>query len=563
LGAAIVSGVVTCSVTAAGAAVAGRLPYAHHRGELVATVRRRWCEVDAFVLVCATGVAVRAIGPVLSAKTTDPAVVCVDDGGRWVIALTGGHAGGANDLAREVAGLLGAEAIVTTATDGAALGGLDTLPGFRASGDIAGVTRQWLDGSPPLVTADPALTGWPLPPQLLGEGVGPHRVRITDGVVTSRASEVVLRPPCLVVGIGASSGADPDGLERLVADTLAASGLHPHAVGLVATLDRKTGEAAIVRLAQTHGVALCGLPAAALAGVAVPNPSPVVRAAVGTGSVAEAAALLAAGSSARLVVEKRRAPDATVAVARRARPAGHLAVVGVGPGDLRHRTPAATSAIRQADIVVGYGPYLDLVVDATSSRQQLLRSPIGAETDRCNHALALAAGGHQVALVCSGDAGVYAMASLVCELAPGHGDPPITVIPGVTAALAAAAVLGAPLGHDHASVSLSDLLTEWEVVAARIRAVASADLVVSFYNPRSRRRTTQLVEALALLGAHRSAQTPAAILTDVGRPGQRVVRTTLGELDPAAVDMHSLVIVGSSATRWIGGRMVTPRGYRP
>jgi cobalt-precorrin 5A hydrolase / precorrin-3B C17-methyltransferase len=157
---------------------------------------------------------------------------------------------------------------------------------------------------------------------------------------------------------------------------------------------------------------------------------------------------------------------------------------------------------------------------------------------------------------------VYAMASLVCELAPDHGDPPISVIPGVTAALAGAAVLGAPLGHDHASVSLSDLLTDWDVIVRRLWAVAEADLVVALYNPRSRRRTTQLTDALAILSGHRSPDTPAAVLTDVGRPTERVIRTTLAGLDPETVDMHSLVIVGSSTTRWIGARMVTPRGYR-
>ena len=170
--------------------------------------------------------------------------------------------------------------------------------------------------------------------------------------------------------------------------------------------------------------------------------------------------------------------------------------------------------------------------------------------------------GQRVALVCSGDPGVYAMASLVCELAPSHGDPPVTVVPGVTAALAAAAVLGAPLGHDHAAVSLSDLLTPWPVIEQRLRAVAEGDFTVSLYNPRSKRRTAQLDRALEILAAHRPATTPAAIVTDVGRPAQRVVRTTLADLDPEQADMLSLVVVGSSTTRWQGDRMVTPRGYR-
>jgi cobalt-precorrin 5A hydrolase/precorrin-3B C17-methyltransferase len=153
------------------------------------------------------------------------------------------------------------------------------------------------------------------------------------------------------------------------------------------------------------------------------------------------------------------------------------------------------------------------------------------------------------------------MASLVCELAPHHGDPPVTVVPGVTAALAAAAVLGAPLGHDHAAVSLSDLLTPWPVIERRLEAVADGDFTVSLYNPRSKRRTGQLDTALAILTRRRPPGTPAAIVTDVGRPGQRVVRTTLAELDPEQVDMFSLVVVGSTTTCWLGGRMVTPRGY--
>jgi cobalt-precorrin 5A hydrolase/precorrin-3B C17-methyltransferase len=278
--------------------------------------------------------------------------------------------------------------------------------------------------------------------------------------------------------------------------------------------------------------------------------------------VAEAAALAAAGPGAALVVEKQRSADATVAVARRARPDGHLAVVGLGPGDAALRTPAATAAVRHADAVVGYGPYVDLVDDLLTARQAVVRSPIGAETERCREALRRAAAGETVALVCSGDPGVYAMASLVCELAAGFGDPPVTVVPGVTAALAAAAVLGAPLGHDHAAVSLSDLLTPWPLIEQRLQAVADGDFTVSLYNPRSKRRTGQLDRALAILAGRRPPGTPAAIVTDAGRPGQRVIRTTLADLDPEAVDMLSLVVIGSTTTRWLGDRMVTPRGYR-
>lgn len=624
--------ILTCSLTEAGAALARRLPFEHRHSGLMAAVAERWNDVDGFVLVCATGIAVRAVAPHLGDKAHDPAVVVVDDGGRFAIALAGGHQGGANDLARQVAALLGAEPVITTATDTAGLPALDTLPGFTAAGDIAAVTRAWLDGHPPELEVDPTLAAWPFPnldaappvpdsspsdmsarddtasdiKGLPMDGGGqvptagasrlppasralrtsdrsdeptvgrdpvrntdqsdtlspaPGTVRITDSSDEPGARQVLLRPKSLVVGIGASSGAAPDGLRKLVFDTLTEAGLHPDSVAAVATIDLKRDEPAIVALANELDVPLRTMMAGALAATTVPNPSAVVGAAVGTPSVAEAAALLAAGADAQLVVEKHKSAEATVAVARRVRPEGQLAVVSLGPGEAQLRTPAATAAVRQAEVVIGFSLYVDLVADLLTPAQHVVRSPIGAEADRCRAALQAATNGRRVALVCSGDAGVFAMASLVCELAPAEGDPPVVVVPGVTAALAGAALLGAPLGHDHAAISLSDLLTPWDIIEKRIQAIAEADMAVSFYNPRSQRRVTQLERALAILGAHRPADTPAAILTDIGRPGQRVITTTLAKLDPADVDMLSLVVVGSSTTRYVGDRMVTPRGY--
>lgn len=561
--------IVTVSVTEAGAALAGRLPYIHEHGLLGERVRWLWPDLDGLVLVCATGIAVRVIAPLLDDKHTDPAVVCVDDGGRWAIALAGGHRG-ANDLAIEVAALIGAEAVVTTATDAAGLPALDALPGFRATGDVAGVTRAWLDGHPPTLDQT-ALPAWPLPASLSGAagGTGTGRVVVTDRVDAADAGSepgdgtVVLWPRSLVVGVGSSSGADAGGIERLVAQALADAGLSLDAVGLVASVDLKRTEPGIVALADRLGVELRTFPADTLARQDVPTPSAVVADAVGTPSVAEAAALVAAGPGADLVVAKQRSSEATVAVARRARPEGHLAVVGLGPGDAAWRTPAAATAIRQAEVVIGYDLYVDLAADLIAPHHEVVRSPIGAESDRCADALDRAAGGRRVALVCSGDPGVFAMASLVCELAPDHGNPPLTIVPGVTAAHAAAAVLGAPLGHDHAAVSLSDLLTPWDVIERRLHAVAEGDMVVSFYNPRSQRRTWQLPRAVEILGHHRPADCPVAVVTDVGRTGRQAVeRTTLAAFDPTTVGMLSLVVVGSSTTRWIGDRMVTPRGYK-
>ncbi len=543
--------VLAVSITEAGRRLAGRLPYPAVHGDLAATVRARWSTVDSFVLCCATGIAVRVVAPLLGDKATDPAVVCVDEAGAFAVSLCGGHAGGANHLAREVAGLLGSTAVVTTATDVVGVPALDALPGFVATGDLAGVARAWLDGRPPLVerTLD-----WPVP---FTAGVGPARVLVTDRAVDAEAGLVALRPPSLVVGVGASSDAASDAATVLLDTALADAGLSGDAVGAVATIDRRAGDEVVTVLDRP----VRAFPAEVLATVEVPNPSVVVAAEVGTASVAEAAALLAAGPGAELVVPKQKGAGATVAVARRARPEGSVAVVGLGPGHPRHRTPAAAAAVRAADVVTGYDLYVDQCADLLGPGTTVVRSPIGAEVDRCADALARAAAGARVALVCSGDPGVFAMATLVHQLAAGHGAPPVEVIPGVTAASAAAALLGAPLAHDHAFVSLSDLLTPWNAIERRLRAVADADLAVALYNPRSSRRRWQLEAARSILLAGRPSTTPVGIVTDATRPGEQIVLTTLGDLDPGAAGMLSIVVVGSSTTTVVDGRMVTPRGY--
>jgi len=290
----------------------------------------------------------------------------------------------------------------------------------------------------------------------------------------------------------------------------------------------------------------------------------VVAAAVGTPSVAEAAALLAAGAGSELIVRKRASAHATVAVARRRGLRGHLAVVGLGPGHPRHRTPAAEVAVRHAEVVIGYGPYVDQCADLLGPHHEVVRSPIGDEIVRAKQALAEAGAGRRVALVSSGDPGVYAMAGIALELAAEVApEVDIDVVPGVPAALAAAALLGAPLAHDHVVISLSDLLTPWTAIEARLAAAAAADLVVVLYNPRSRGRSWQLDAARTLLRANRSPDTPVGMVTDAARPGQRVTLTTLADLDVDAVGMTTCVIVGSSTTTVVGGHMVTPRGYRP
>ncbi|MEM8620055.1 MAG: precorrin-3B C(17)-methyltransferase [Actinomycetota bacterium] len=542
------------SITEAGRKVAQQLPYPHHHGDLAATVRAHWEAFDRFVLVGAVGIAVRVIGPLLTSKEQDPVVVTVDDTARYVVPVCGGHRG-ANDVAVDIAQLLDAEAVVTTATDAADKVALDTLPGFTAVGDIAAVTKALLDGAPVAVENH---LDWPLPAALPDSTpTATHRIVVTDRSRSAGAGEVVLHPPSLVVGVGASTDAPAAAASEILARALENAGLARASLSTVATIDRRATDPVVTAI----GLPTTSFQSSELAAVVVPNPSDVVLDEVGTPSVSEAAALLAAGPDAELLVEKQKGATATVSIARRARPPGEVLVVGLGPGHPRHRTPEAVAAVRSADVVIGYGFYIDQCTELISARQETVRSPIGAEVDRCREAARRAAAGSRVALVCSGDPGVFAMATLMFEVAGEVGNPPVHVVPGVTASLAAAAILGAPLAHDHALLSLSDLLTPWPTIERRLEALATADMAVALYNPRSQRRTMQLERAREILLTARPPSTPVGVIVNASRPGETVIATTLDELDPDTVDMFSIVIIGSSTTELRNGRMVTPRGY--
>lgn len=571
------------SATAAGAAARDRLAAAWpdrtrvYAGPTVReAVRRGFAECDQLVCFLATGATVRILAPLLEGKTTDPGVVCVDEGQQHAVSLLGGHAGGANALAEAVAEALpGCRPVITTATDAVSVPGLDAL-GWPVEGGVAAVTRAILDGEPVRLLRQAVHPLPALPPNVTTTtDSAAHRAAdsaatdaallVSDEVTELGECEAVLRPPSLVVGVGASRGASADEVVELIGQALGEAALAPGSVAALATVDAKADEPGILAAAERLGVPLRTHPAEALAGVVVPNPSEAPREAVGTPSVAEAAALLTAGGGADLLVPKRKsAPEgrpamATCAVARR-RPRGRLAVVGLGPGARDLLTPRARDELRRASVLVGLDQYVDQIRDLLRPGTRILESGLGAEEERARTAVAEARAGHAVALIGSGDAGVYAMASPA--LAEASADIDVAGVPGVTAALAAAAILGAPLGHDHVSISLSDLHTPWEVIERRVRAAAEADIVVTFYNPRSRGRDWQLPKALALLAEHRDPATPVGVVRSASRPDERSTLTTLGELDPGIVDMMTVVTVGNTATRAVADRMVTPRGYR-
>lgn len=238
-----------------------------------------------------------------------------------------------------------------------------------------------------------------------------------------------------------------------------------------------------------------------------------------------------------------------------------LYVVGIGPGGLDQITPAAMAAMEESDVIAGYTVYVDLVRERFEGKT-FLTTPMKQEVDRCRMAIEEAVAGKTVAMICSGDAGVYGMAGLIYELAQQYPPIEIAVIPGITAAMSGAAVLGAPLIHDFAIISLSDLLTPLEKIMKRVELAAEADFVLCFYNPASKKRTDYLKQACQLILKHRSPDTPCGYVRNIGREGEEATTLTLAQLQDAQVDMFTTVFVGNSQTKLINGKLVTPRGYK-
>ena len=534
--------------------------------------------------VCASGILIRGVAPLLADKATEPPVVSVSDDGGVVVPLLGGHRG-ANRLAVRIAEVLGAVAAVTTAGDVALGVALDAPPaGWRLVNpeDAKEAMARLLSGAGARVVGpDAASAAWlaDLPP---GHGV---TISCTTAPVAGLGPDhLQFAPQRFALGVGCARHCPVADLRGLVDTALADAGIAPEALACVNTIALKADEPAIIALARDLRVPLRLFDAAVLEAETprLANPSDVVFAEVGTHGVSEAAALAQVGPEGRLQLEKRKAATATCAVAvaagplvaLRGRARGKLSVVGIGPGQAAWRTPEVSRLVAEAEELVGYGLYIDLLGPLAVGK---VRSdfPLGGEEARCRHALEQAGRGRNVALVCSGDAGIYAMGALVFELldrspdAMGVSDAArrveVVCSPGVSALQGAAARAGAPLGHDFCAISLSDLLTPRDDILRRLRAAAEGDFVVAFYNPVSKTRRTLLAEARDILLQHRPGDTPVMLASSLGRPEEHVRYRRLDALAVDEVDMLTVVLVGSSNSRLAmlgeGPRMYTPRGY--
>ena len=503
--------------------------------------------------LCASGILIRALAPVLVDKRNEPPVIAVAEDGSSIVPLLGGHHG-ANDLARKIATICNGHAAITTASE------------VRFGSAFDEPEQGYVLANPQDMKSATAA-------KLAGTDVS---VEITEYAVASSSSHLVYHPRTLALGVGCERYTSPDEVIALINDVLKLHNLAPASIACIASIDVKSDEAAIHAAVKHFGVPARFFTAQELSAETprLKNPSEIVAKEVGTPGVAEAAALAAAGADAELLVEKTKSNRATCAIARapapilelRGRQRGTVHVVGIGPGTAEWRSPAARAALEAASDWVGYGLYLDLVADLKENQIEH-RFPLGGEEDRVRHAIDLAKQGRQVALVCSGDAGIYAMAALVYEivdLEPNRIE--VDVIPGISAFQAAAAKAGAMIGHDFCCISLSDLLTPWEVIEKRVKAAAIGDFVIAFYNPRSQKRRDQLERAFAILGQHRPPETPVVIAANLGRPEEQVKIVAFADFNPNDVDMLTLVMVGASQSKAFprgDGRTYAdpPRGY--
>ncbi|QXZ13658.1 precorrin-3B C(17)-methyltransferase [Pseudomonas sp. AO-1] len=527
--------------------LAGRVEGADSRyQEFGATLRELYQQDTPIIALCAAGIVIRTLAPLLLEKGAEPAVLAVAEDGSAVVPLLGGL-GGVNVMAREIAGALQVAAAITTSGElrfgtcllnppsGYALADLEL--GKRFVSDLLAGHSVRIEGAAP----------WLDQAQLPQDPQAQRSIHVGSAERIANANELLIYPRSVAVAVSAQL----EDLPNAVRAALQQAGVAQQALACLLAADTEMAAAKLREAAIELGVPLRFVAAHndldALARQALPQ-----------------ATIIRANG---LAIARAEQP---LDVAQIGRQRGRLAVIGLGPGAAELMVPAVKAELARATDVLGYETYVrmagpfraDQVQHCTDNREEM---------QRARHAFRLAAEGRSVIVVSSGDPGVFAMAAAVLEALHESTDPAwhsveLEILPGVSASLATAAQAGAPLGHDFCVMSLSDNLKPWSIIEKRLDLAAAADLALAFYNPISRARPWQLGRALEIVAQHRTAATPVVLGRDIGRPGQSLRVTTLGQLTPDQVDMRTMVLIGSSTTctfpKAEGGEWVyTPRWY--
>ncbi|MHC8289185.1 precorrin-3B C(17)-methyltransferase [Pseudomonas sp. XS1P51] len=515
--------------------------------EFGATLRELYQQDTPIIALCAAGIVIRTLAPLLLEKGAEPPVLAVAEDGSAVVPLLGGL-GGVNVLAREIAAGLDVTAAITTSGElrfgtcllnppsGYALGDLEL--GKRFVSDLLAGETVRIEGAAP----------WLAQAQLPENPDARLAVHVGHSERTPAANELLIYPRNVVVAVSAGVASLPGAIR----DALHQAKVAVQSVACLLVADSEVANPTLRETALELGVPL-----------RFANDAGAVNE-LARNAIGQPVSMLGDDAIAIAVAEQPLDPSQI------GRPRGRLAVIGLGPGAAELMVPAVKAELARANDVLGYETYVrmagpfrdDQVMHCTDNREEM---------QRARHAFELAAQGRSVVVVSSGDPGVFAMAAAVLEALHESSDASwhnvdLEILPGVSASLATAAQAGAPLGHDFCVLSLSDNLKPWEIIEKRLDLAAQADLALAFYNPISRSRPWQLGRALEIVAGHRTAQTPVVLGRDIGRPGQTLRVTTLGQLTPDQVDMRTMVLIGSSTTcvfpRAEGGSWVyTPRWY--
>ncbi|RMV74474.1 CbiG protein/precorrin-3B C17-methyltransferase [Pseudomonas coronafaciens pv. atropurpurea] len=515
--------------------------------EFGTTLRQLYQQNTPIIALCAAGIVIRTLAPLLLEKGAEPPVLAVAEDGSAVVPLLGGL-GGVNVMARSIASALGIAPAITTSGElrfgtcllnppsGYALGDLEL--GKRFVSDLLSGQRVRIEGEAP----------WLAQAQLPEDPQAERTIHVGSAVRAPSSNELLIYPRSVLVSVSAVTHE----LAAQVRTALRDANIAEQSLACLLASEDQMASALLHQAAEALGVPLRFERAGSASEIA-------------TGAVPQRLALLGMGDGMAIAVAAQPLDVQSIGRGR-----GRLAVIGLGPGAADLMVPAVKAELARANDVLGYETYVrmagpfraDQVLHCTDNREEMLRA---------RHAFELAAQGRSVVVVSSGDPGVFAMASAVLEALHESDDPhwhsvELEILPGVSASLATAAQAGAPLGHDFCVLSLSDNLKPWEIIEKRLDLACQADLALAFYNPISRSRPWQLGKALEIVRQHRSPQTPVTLGRDVGRPGQTLRVITLGELTPEQVDMRTMVLIGSSLTctfpRNEGGSWVyTPRWY--
>ncbi|MBO8240835.1 precorrin-3B C(17)-methyltransferase [Prochlorococcus marinus XMU1412] len=543
---------------------------------------KKWPEIDLIIFIGSIAASIRIINSFLTSKDQDPGVIVIDNKCSKIVPLIGLHQSNTQNIAYQIANLLGGEIIETNNSNDQSILNLDAFGnqwGWKRSGNIKDWSKIVIKQSKNDEIFCKQLSGnrlWKTSES--AKNINQiyekenEKPAATFHVSIFKNQKTTWHPPVLWIGLGCERNTSKNLIANSLKTFFESSNLSLHSIAGFATIDIKKDEKGILELAEDKNLPIKFFTREDLSNIIVPNPSNIVQKEIGTPSVAEASCLLAAGDSSKLLKEKRifknQSGAVTIAIAEsqnQYNPThGEIHIIGSGPGDISFLTNNARKALSRCTVWIGYKMYLDLIKPLKRSDQILIESKLTEEKERCSKAIKLAEEGIKVALISSGESGFYGMAGLLLELLQKikkEYRPYFEVHPGISSVQLAAAISGAPLMNDFCSVSLSDKLTPWSLIEKRIEGALMGDFVIALFNPQSIERNWQLKSVIDICLQSRPGDTPVLIARQVGRENQSKKFFTLNTIPFKEIDMLSIIIIGNSQTTLVDEIFLTPRGY--